>query len=184
MGFLNALKLLWSDWLLPLLESLPKALKDAGEGIEAAGENVVKASYFIKGGGNVPVNARETVALTADVIEDCDQIIKNAAQLIKTAGEEIDKIKVPTVTASYTTVVGVSVVSGLQFGETSLFGNVASNLKNGANNLNNVAAKLHTASNNLNNLRDALNETGGDLYTVGMKLKESGEALKRLAGNQ
>lgn len=180
MGFFDVIKLLWSNWF----ESLPRILKDTGNGIEAAGESAIKASYFIKGGGNVPVNACGTIAETAQVIEECYQLVRTAALLIDTSGKEIDKVKIPTVEPTFTTVVGVKVVTGINFGEARLFGTVADGLKNGAADLNNVGTKLQTAASHLRQLKNALNQTGGDLYTAGTFLKEGGQKLKQLGGNQ
>lgn len=181
MGLFTVIKLLLGDWLLPMLEKLPETMKNAGEGIIAAGDGAINAGKFIKGG--VSPNARETVDLTADIISDCKTLIENAAALINTAGNEIGTVKVPTVTPTYVTLLNVKVVSGLQVGDTRLFGQVADNLKNGADDLESIGTKLHDATSHLHSLSTVLNDTGSDLSIVGMKLKESGNELKQLAGS-
>ncbi|MGB8218027.1 MAG: hypothetical protein WCE94_12070 [Candidatus Methanoperedens sp.] len=175
MGLFDAIKFLWSDW--------PGILLDAGNGIETAGISAINTSYFIKGGGNVQVNACEMVDVTADAIKECYQLLENAATLIDKSGQEIDIIKVPTVSASYINILGHDVVSGLNFGNTSLFGNVATGLKNGAADLNTVGMKLQIAESHLRQLKDALNQAGTDLNTAGTALKDGGQKLKKLAGS-
>jgi hypothetical protein len=181
-SFFKALKWLWDhgDQALPLLEILPQTLHATGAGMELAGQGAIDAGHLIRGGGGVPVNARQTVEAAADAIDSCYQQVLLVKGYIKSAGDEINDVKVPTVEPTYTEVVGVRVVDGFSFGNASLFGPVGDALKDGASKLNLAAQQLQTQATQLHNLSSALNDAGNNLGTLGTQLKQSGQALKQI----
>ncbi len=188
MGFVNLIKLLWSDWLLPMLESMPAILWNAGDGIQTAGEEAIKVSHIINGEGNAYPNITEIIDTLTNIINDCNGIIMNASTLIENAGNAIGNVnvQVPTLTPQFTNILNIKVVTGvkLEFSEIKPFGDVASELQRGVNELNNISGKLQDTTLSLSNLKNALEDTGNNLATLGAKLKDSGIALKQLAGNQ
>lgn len=183
-SFFKAIKWLWDhgDQFAPLLETLPQILRATGEGMELAGQGAIDAGQLLKGGGGVPFNARQAVEAAADAVDSCYQQVLLVKGFIKSAGDEIDKVKVPTVEPTFVTVLGTQVVSGLTFGNASLFGPVADALQDGAGKLNLAAQQLQTQATQLHNLSDILNDAGADLGTLGTRLKQSGQTLQQVTG--
>jgi len=183
-SFFKAIKWLWDhgDQLAPLLDTLPQILHAAGAGMEMAGQGAINAGHLLEGGGGVPVNARQAVEAAADAVDSCCQQVLLVKGFVKSAGDEIDKVKVPTVEPTFVTVLGTQVVSGLTFGNASLFGLVADALQDGSSKLNLAAQQLQTQATQLHNLSDALNDAGADLGTLGTRLKQSGQTLQQVAG--
>ncbi|MCC7355336.1 MAG: hypothetical protein IT330_16460 [Anaerolineae bacterium] len=183
-SFFKAIKWLWDhgDQFVPLLETLPQILHAAGEGMELAGQGAINASRLLKGGGGVPANARQAVESAADAVDSCYEQVLLVKGFIKSAGDEIDKVKVPTVEPTFVNVLGNQVVSGLTFGSSSLFGLVADALQDGATKLNLAAQQLQTQATQLHDLSDTLNDAGTDLGTLGTRLKQSGQTLQQVTG--
>ncbi len=97
------------------------------------------------------------------------------------AGEEIDKIAIPTVDPKFTEVVGFKVVTGLDFGTAPLVGGVSDRMRDGAGTLAVIAEDFGVVADQLKRLGVRLNDTGGDLNNLGGLLKDTGTTLTSLA---
>jgi len=189
-SFLKLIQLFWRHGaaLAAYLPSLPQVMHAAGQGMELAGNGAVATSKVLRGGVGVPLNAKQVVAGAADAVEAAKAQLQAAADLVKEAGNTIGSIKVPTVTATYINLpIPVApgdppwrVVSGVSFGETSLFGGVKTALRDSSSRIDDVADDFQGMANNLNKLSQALNDAGADLGEMGGALRNAGQALQEI----
>ncbi len=185
-AFFKALCLIWKNrqQLARLFELLPPALAAAGESMQQAGQGAISAGNFIKGGGGVPVNARQVVEQAAEAIAAGKQKVDDTADFLEDAGTEIGKVKVPTVSFTTTSIpVGigsVEVVNGITLTQASLFGLVKDALNDSAEKLRTVSTHLQTTAANLHSAAAALNDAGNGFKSVGNFLISSGSALKQI----
>jgi hypothetical protein len=178
--FINVLGFIWErrQALLVLLEKIPDAMRITGAGMEAAGQGAIQAGRALKGGNGTQPDALDALEATAAALTQCYQQIELVAGHIKDAGNDIGSVKVPTVEPTYAMVAGFKVVNGLEATDKALFGNIATALKDGADELEEVSDSLHDAATQLRRLKQAIEGAGGNLNTVGAKLKDGGQALK------
>jgi hypothetical protein len=185
-SFFHLLKILWkrrSD-LIEFLDLLPQLLKDAGEGIEAAGKSSKTFGSYMRGGSGVPVNARQIMAETADCINTSQQLLLNAANVINTAGSQINQVKIPVLDVTYTDInFGITtwkVVGSIGIEEKRLFQPVSTALSNSSTELKNMRLSLKNAADQLTELSKWFDSAGKEMNEVGDTLIDGGRALKRL----
>lgn len=178
----EVVNLVWNnrDKILDLVERLPELLNETGNTIESAGESAIKASVFLTGGKDDTPSAGELSKLAATALERCYKEIQDVARVMDRFGQELDDIRIPSVQPKYTEVMGIDVISGIDFGESELFDNAANRLKNGSDRLTEVGNDLRNVAKHLRSLGGALTETGNDLNNVGTKLTQSGQTLRSL----
>ena len=169
------------DDLVDMLERVPEILGKAGIGLSAAGSSAVKASGFLTGddGG---VDVRELAETAASALNRCHDQLKGATDLLARLGDQIDDIKIPTLSTSHTEIMGFSVVTGIDLGESSIAGDAAGSLRSGADRLVDVAEDLQTVAEKLLGLGGAIGDAGADLRVVGGDLETSGTALVAMTG--
>ena len=183
---IEVVNLVWNnrDKIMDLVERLPELLDETGNTIESAGESAMKASLFLTGGKGDTPSAGELSQLAATALERCHKEIQDVARVMDRFGQELDDIRIPSVQPKYTEVMGIDVISGIDFGESELFDNAANRLKNGSDRLNQVGTDLRNVAKHLRSLGGALTETGNDLNNVGVKLTQSGQTLRSLGNLQ
>ena len=179
-GFLRVLKVLWTlgDRLAPLFEQLPAQLPAAGRAMQNGGNVAIETSHLLKGGGSVPVSAKQMVNDIATVVSQCKTSLQAVTTQLQTAITTVQSIQIPTVTGKSERIMGHDVLVGLNFGSTSLFGNFGSQLNQAFAGFGPIRDSLGTAVTKLGNLRDALEQAGTDLDTLGSAMKEGGTALQ------
>lgn len=178
----QVMNLVWNnrDKILDLVERLPELLNETGNTIESAGESAIKASAFLTGGKDDTPSAGELSQLAATALERCFKEIQDVARVMDRFGQELDDIRIPSIQPKFTEVMGVDVISGIDFGEAELFDNAAARLKHGSDRLTEVGNDLRNVAKHLRSLGGALTETGNDLNNVGTKLTQSGQTLRSL----
>ncbi len=169
------------DAILGIISELPGLLATTGDGIAKAGESAVAASGFLLGTDGEEGAVSEITEFAAAALARCVEQLDNAVGVMGKAGEEIDKVAIPTVDPTFTEVVGFKVVTGLDFGTTPIAGGVSDRMRDGAGNLAAIAEDFGVVADQLKRLGTRLNDTGGDLNNVGGLLQETGTTLTSLA---
>lgn len=169
------------DAILGIIRKLPDLLATTGNGIAKAGESAVAASGFLLGTGDEDGAITEITEFAAAALARCVEQLGNAVSVLNRAGDEIDKITLPTVDPKFTEVVGFKVISGLDFGTTPLAAGVSDRMRDGAENLASIADDFGVVADQLKRLGSRLGDTGNDLNNVGGLLQETGTTLTSLA---
>lgn len=180
---MEVVNLVWNnrERFVDLIENLPELLRNTGDSIESAGQSAVKASLFLTGGDKDGlVSAREISDLAANALERCNRELKSVAETMDGLGQEIDDVQLPTMQPTYTEIMGINVMSGVEFEEYPMLDNAANRLKHGSDRLEDIGKDLEQVAKYLRQLGGALTETGGDLNNVGVQLKQSGEMLRSM----
>lgn len=169
------------DAILGIIRELPDLLADTGNGIARAGESAIAASGFLLGTDGEEGAVIEITEFAAEALARCVEQLDNAVGVLGRAGEEIDKIGIPTVDPKFTEVVGFKVVTGLDFGTSPIAGGVSDRMRDGAGNLASIAEDFGVVAEQLKRLGSRLNDTGSDLNNVGGLLQETGTTMTSLA---
>jgi len=179
----EVVNLVWNnrEKFLHLVENLPKLLQETGESIESAGASAMKASVFLSGDAKGSPSAGEISALAANALDSCQDEISAAAKIMESLGEELDKIRIPSIRPKYMELMGNKIISGLDIGEEGIMDNAADRLKDGSDRMEKIGKDLRLVATNLRELGGVLTETGKDLHDVGVQLKSSGGTLKSLS---
>lgn len=168
--------------VMGLLQKLPDLVSSAGDGIGRAGESAVSAAKFLVGGdGDDEFSAADLARTAADALDRCREELADARELIAKLGDEIDDVRIPSVTPKYVKVAGLKVISGLDIGEQSLTDSAADRLRNGAARIGGVSDGLETVSEQLRRLGGAVTDAGANLESVGGFLSESGLTLSNIS---
>jgi hypothetical protein len=169
------------DAILGIIRKLPDLLATTGNGIAKAGESAVAASGFLLGTGEEDGAISDITGFAAEALARCVDQLGNAVDVLSRAGDEIDKIAMPTIDPKFTEVVGFKVITGLDFGSTPLAAGVSDRMRDGAENLASIAEDFEVVADQLKRLGGRLNDTGNDLNNVGGLLEETGATLTSLA---
>lgn len=164
------------DKIMNLIEKLPDLLRDTGNTIEAAGQSATRASLVLTGDGQTQ-GIDDLARLAASALDSCRQELQSVAGTMSRLGQEIDKIRIPTVQPKFIDVVGLKVVGGLEFGESQLVNDAANRLQQESNRLEQIGNNLQTVADQLRALGKAMDQTGRDLNNVGRQLEQGGRTL-------
>jgi hypothetical protein len=173
------------DWLrdhrddvMALISKLPELVASAGDGIAKAGGSAVAAAKFLVGGeADDEFSAVDLAHAAADALDRCREELADAHELIRRLGDEVDDITVPSVRPRYVKVAGLSVIAGLDIGESSLTDDAAAKIRGGADRLVGISDGLETVSEQLRRLGGAVTDAGTHLQAVGGFLEVSGGQL-------
>jgi len=168
------------DKIINLVEKLPKLLDDTGNTIESAGQSAVRASLVLTGDGKTLGGVDDLAKLAATALDSCRQELQSIAGTMNHLGQEIDKVRIPSVQPKFIDVVGLKVVGGLEFGESQLVDNAADRLQQESKRLEQIGNDLLTVANQLRGLGKAMDQTGRDLSSVGQQLEQGGRTLRSL----
>lgn len=180
---MEVVNLVWDnrERIMDLIENLPTLLRETGDSIESAGASAMNASAFLTGDhDDDALSAKAMSDLAASALERCYTQLQGVSSVMDKVGVELDELRVPTLEPTYTEVLGMNVVSGVEMGELQLLDNVAGRLKGGSDSLEEIGKDLKNVANQLRKLGGALNEAGGDLNNVGVKLQQSGNTLRSM----
>ena len=163
------------DAIVGVIRELPDLLATTGNGIAKAGESAIAASSFLVGGGDDDEDGaiQDITEFAADALARCVDQLGSAVGVLTRAGEEIDKIALPTIDPQFTEVVGFKVISGLDFGTAPIAEGISDRMRDGAENLSSIADDFGVVADQLKKLGARLNDTGGDLNNVGGLLQEN-----------
>ena len=174
------LKNLWdrSDQIVALLDNL-SILSAAGTGMEVAGQAAKDLRHAINGDGGSPIHLHKLLKETSDAIARSAASLKDVAGMVRTAGEEIGRIRIPTIEPTYTHIdlLNMKILTGLEIGEIGLFDAAAAALKTGALRLDEVGGSLGEVVGQLRQVEDQMAKTGDRLDSVGAKLCDVGQQL-------
>ncbi len=180
---MEVVNLVWNnrERFIDLIENLPDLLRNTGDSIESAGQSAVKASLFLTGGDNDGMaSARQISDLAANALERCNRELRSVAKTMDGLGQEIDDVQLPTMQPTYTEIMGINVISGVEMDEYPMPDNAATRLKEGSDRIQEIGKDLEKVAQYLRQLGGALTETGGDLNNVGVQLKQSGNMLRSM----
>ena len=173
----------YRNQIVDLLEKTPQFLAQTGDFIDAAGGSAIRASALLTGegdddGGSVR-DMTELAAKAFGIVR-----VKRLVQLplpLEGIGGEIDGITIPSIEPEYSEIMGFSVITGMEFGESNLVDSAADRLKRGAKRLEDIGEDFTTVAEQLRKMGGLLNKTGGDLNLVGSQLQQSGITLNSFA---
>lgn len=180
---MEVVNLVWDnrERIMDLIERLPELLRETGDSIESAGASALNASAFLTGDhDDDALSAKAMSELAASALERCYTQLQGVSNVMERVGEELDELRVPTLEPTYTEVLGMNVVSGVEMSELQLLDNVAHRLKGGSDSLEEIGKDLKNVADQLRHLGGALNEAGSDLNNVGVKLQQSGKTLRSM----
>ncbi len=180
---MEVVNLVWDnrDQIMELIERLPELLRETGDSIESAGSSAMNASAFLTGSrDDDSLSAKAMSDLAASALDRCYTQLQGVSSVMDKVGVELDELRIPTLEPTYTEVLGMNVVSGVEMGELQLLDNVAGRLKGGSDSLEEIGQDLKNVADQLRKLGGALNEAGGDLNNVGVKLQQSGNTLRSM----
>ncbi len=180
---MEVVNLVWNnrEKFIDLIENLPQLLNETGESIESAGASAMKASVFLSGDEKGSPSAGELSEIAAGALDRCYKEINAATKIMRSLGQEMDDVRIPSMKPKYMDVLGHRVVSGLDFGEEGLFDKAAGRLQDGSDRLGAVGKDLRLVAKNLREMGSVLTDTGKDLNDVGLQLKQSGGTLRSLS---
>ncbi|MGB0387967.1 MAG: hypothetical protein ACPGWR_24385 [Ardenticatenaceae bacterium] len=179
----EVVNLVWDnrERFMDMVEKLPQLLRETGDSIESAGASAMNASAFLTGSGdNDSVSASAMSDLAANALERCYKEMLGVARTMDKLGQELDELRVPTLEPTYTEVMGINLVNGVEMGELQLLDNAAERLKGGSDRIEEIGKDLREVAIQMRKLGGALNDAGGDLNNVGVKLQQSGNTLRSL----
>ncbi len=186
--FFNLIKLLWQKraLLLQLLEVLPDTLHTVGLSMELAGDGSIAVAKLLRGGSGVPVNARDSVHASAQVIQQAGNQIGQVAGLLEDIDSLLRDVEVPVLDIKKNTfdipVVGsVRLVTGVDIEDAKPFAPVANLFDSAHDDLIAVKQNLSNTANQLEALSGVFLQTGNNLNTMGDQLKLGGQSLKAFA---
>lgn len=186
-NLLQALKLISerSGALVALLEEMPEALHDAGEGIESAGVWAQKVGQGLSPQGQARPN-QVTLSGTLDQLASttgaCNAKLDQAASLLRSVATLIGQIEIPTVsptTREFT--IGFwtgRLVTGVTIGSASPFSDVKTKLQDAADELGEVADWFETASQGFGSMKEISDSTAEHAETIGKALERGGKKLQ------
>ena len=180
---MEVVNLVWDnrERIMDLIENLPTLLRETGDSIESAGSSAMNASAFLTGNrDDDSISAKAMSDLAASALERCYTQLQGVSNVMDKVGVELDELRIPTLEPTYTEVLGMNVVSGVEMGELQLLDDVAGRLKGGSDSLEEIGKDLKNVADQLRKLGGALNEAGGDLNNVGLKLQQSGNTLRSM----
>ena len=118
--------------------------------------------------------------------DQCRQLLHEMATLVKSSAAIINAIRVPTETVHYSNIPTISGsvigITGIEVGNTALFGGFAHDLKESGIRLQHTADHFQTAVTDLNQLHDTLQKAADALANAGEKLKETGQLREQVGG--
>ncbi|MEM7129567.1 MAG: hypothetical protein AAF702_24755 [Chloroflexota bacterium] len=166
-----------------LLDKLPGLLAKAGDTIEAAGDSAVRASVFLTGqDGEEGLSVRDLTELAAKALDRCQGELADVAQFIDNLGDQIDEVTIPTIEPTYTEVMGFDVISGIEWGESTLVENASQQLQKGSRRLAEMGKEFQEVAEHMRALGGTVTKAGGDLNHVGNQLSQSGDLLRGITG--
>ncbi len=118
--------------------------------------------------------------MAGEAIDRCQKELHAATGVLERVGDLIDNIKIPSIEPNYSEVMGFKVVTGIDFGHTSLTDGAADQLRDGAQRLATIATDLGEVAQKLHGLGGVFGDVGGDLDKVGHHLTKSGATLRGL----
>lgn len=189
-GFFRTLKVIWQfgDALAPLLEHLVETLPQAGQSMIDGGNSAIMVSKALRAQGGLPTNAQQTVANVAAAVDQSRAFLTSATEQLRATADEINDVKVPTLSPTYHTFnfsgLGLGtweLVTGLGLSTTKPFRDFHDALDEAAGLIDDVNGRLAQAVANLTGLSNALETAGSNLHAVGQSLKTGGEALRQIA---
>jgi uncharacterized protein YukE len=169
------------DKIVNLVEKLPSMLRDTGNTIESAGQSAIKASAVLTGDGKTQ-GVDDLAKLAATALDHCQQELQNVATTMNNLGQEIDKVRLPTIQPKFINVAGFKVVGGLDFGESQLVDNAANRLKQESDRLKQIGDDLKMVASQLRELGKVIDQSGKDLNNVGQQLEQGGRTLRSVIG--
>ena len=164
------------DEIANLVSKLPELLESTGKTMDAAGSSAVKAAGLLTGEGD-GASVGSLAAGAAGALTRAQEQVESAASLLARIGDDVDKLKVPTVEPKFTEVMGFDLVSGIEFGELSLIDEAADKLKDGSGTMTELGKDLANVAEQLRTLGEKVTDAGKDLDEVGSKLSDSGQTL-------
>ena len=169
------------DDLLDLLKKVPEILGQAGDGLSSAGQSAVQAGTWLvdeKGG------VAQFADLAADAIEACLDQLGAATSLIGDLSDEIDKLSIPSLSPTYTEVMGFNVITGIDIGEVALVDQATDRLRDGTDQIQAIAGNLGDVAGNLRDLGVKVADAGDELQSVGVQLHDSGQTPTTISGSK
>ena len=183
----EVLKLIWQrkDDLARFLDRLPALLRDAGEGIETAGDTTRLVGQYMRGGQSAPVNARQIMTQTANYFEGGRTIVRTAAQVIGQAADVLGSIQVPVLEIDNDVIdLGVmgkwNVVKSISVENKRLLQPASDLLDSGSDQLNDLGQNLKDIAEQLDALAAWFDSAGREMDKAGLKLIDGGKALQEL----
>lgn len=169
------------DQIMEVVSRLPEMLATTGSGIAAAGASAVQASGLLTGSDDDDMSARRLAEIAADALDTCRAELVKAAGLVGRVGDQVDALKIPSVSPKYTEIMGFNVVTGVDIGEMSLLDDAVGELREGAGTIEGISGSLAEVSKHLRVLGSRLTDAGADLDKVGAQLQESGGLMQQVA---
>ena len=161
------------DKLIGFAQAAPALLATVGDALDDAGEHAKDAALAIAGNAGKG-GAAATLAAGSGTLGNVGGQLAEAADFLDDMASFMAKIEIPHVEPKYTTVAGVSIVSGLDIGKDHLLADPAMRLASTADTLRKAKGDLVDLAKNLDSLADILSSVGGALDKLGDGLKNSG----------
>ncbi|MBV9313308.1 MAG: hypothetical protein JO100_06065 [Pseudonocardia sp.] len=164
------------DGAAALLHQLPDLLHTVGTGLAEAGEQAAHAARALigeDGGGG----ARSALSGGADIMVSTKEQLGSAAAMLSGVAAQLESIDIPSIAPKFTSIAGMNVISGLDFGSNKLLEGPARSLSEGAATVTGVAGNLDRLSSSLREISDILGSVGQALNGLGDKLASSGNSV-------
>ena len=155
---------------------LPELVGQAGTGLQAAGSGAARASALLSGDGEQ--SPRQLSQTAAEALERCQEQLRDIAGLLADLGDSLDRVRIPTITADRTELMGFSLISGIDIGERPLLDVASKRVSEGSVGLVQVAENLGEVAGRFRRLGAHLVDVGIDLGDAGGQLTVSGVTLR------
>ena len=192
-GFFSVLRFIWSraDHLSLLLDRLPETLRQAGEGLEGAGDGALMAGSALGGDGATTTDAARVLRRATAALEQARLQFQAMSIEVRAAADAMDEVRVPTITPTKQRfnlrVFGLGepeLVTGLHFDvrDPGILEPISARIRAQAEMLDTrLSADLLSVTGELEQLSLNLEESGRRLRGLGESLKAGGAALKALS---
>jgi hypothetical protein len=192
-SILALLKFLWenADHLADLLQKLPPALRNAGDGLVTAGDGALLVGRGLGGESSGEPGAASSLKEATAAIRQVERHVQELAGEIRTMADALDEVRIPTISPVKQRfnlrLAGLGepeLVTGITIGEQRLpvLGNLSTRLRAQAAGLEGtLPERLETAAGHLDRLSEALERSGQRMRTVGGALQDGGRALAEFA---
>jgi len=167
------------DKILSIVQGAPAMLAKVGDGLGDAGDNAKHAAISLagtKGKGGAAGN----LTTGAGTLNRVSGQLGEAADFLGDVGVFMAGIEIPNVTATYATVAGVKIVSGLDVGKQKMLADPAKHITETSKTLTAAKGDLAGLADNLEDLARILTGVGNALDKLGDGLKTSGAQAARL----
>jgi|GEM_PF-6245655 len=176
------------DQLIAMVQVAPALIGKVGDALGEAGDHAKDAAVSLV--GTVPKSApagtvgtggaAATLISGAGTLGNVGGQLADAANLLDDMANFMAKIEIPNVEPRFTSIAGVSIVSGIDIGKETLLADPAMRLASTAATLGKAKGDLADLAKNLDSLAVILASVGGALDKLGDGLKNSGLQASKL----